>query len=512
MFKYLLILCLLPATLFAQNISYSSTFPEPEEGQNKLYIMQDGRTVWANIHNNLQLKVYDKQRTLAAEKMILHKAKMGGGKMEYSIADIFEKNGKLLIFINKATAGSFGTIGSSIRSLYRITYDPATNEVAAIDELAKAEQIKSVGYDMGDMVSNDIYLVNDPVSDQYAVLLFNGYVKDGKDRQKAYVYNGNNELVKEAVIVTPVDDKKFIHHAGISMYDKVLYTGCNEDDAKIRKSYAIPYYVSKLGADATTFETKKVMIAPYHINSKTRMAYNPSGEQLQVLSCTNKGKKEGIVSNLTIINPADLSVVSSKPVPNASLAAYSRTTLGDKKGFDMGAATMTVFQDGTVLVSPVETYEKQYRTGNNTYTKTFVSKLGQLTYDSKGDIVSTTAVSVRPNEQVSMAAYEYYTIKTIRMGDSYYLIMNDLDENIEKGPAERQHGVSSISDCHTALCKVNGNKIERSYLFGAPASKRESVFSMVGTSEYDEASKTYVTIAVERNDRNKKAKLAWVEF
>lgn len=510
----LFLLLLFPVASFSQpHISYSESFPVPEKGDNKILILPNGNTVWMNFDNNFKVRVYDKQHKLVHNKFFPYKHKITGKGAFYSVKDAFVNEDKLVVFIRRDH--------ERIISMHRIIVDLNKAEVESIEELGRTTLVADWGFDLDYMVLNNAYIERDPVTNGYALLIFNGYDRDTKERVTVKVYNAQHQLVKEVLVNTPAEQGRFVHMSGFSMYDNTIYVGTHVFDPKLKKDQELPFYLSKLSSSADAFETKQVSIKPYQIKSTVDIRMNPVSKKLQLLSNTDVAEqhtigrtKNAIVdAKLTIVDPNTLSVVSSTDLSIDKLDNDAKTKLGDKKGFAKGVFKMHCYDNGTTLFVPEEKYEVAYRSGGgSSYTKEYVSKLGFVTYNSSGTEVSSFPMYIRRLAQISSASEEYFEYRIFQTDNGYYLIMNDLIENMDKPVNKEPHVLSTISDADGVIYKINNGNIDRTFMFGKPTGKKESNFIMVSGSTYDDASKTIATIVVERRDRNKIAKLAWVEL
>jgi hypothetical protein len=59
---------------------------------------------------------------------------------------------------------------------------------------------------------------------------------------------------------------------------------------------------------------------------------------------------------------------------------------------------------------------------------------------------------------------------------------------------------------------LNDPKMDKFFLFGQPDDKHSSTFCYIESSHYNKETKTYATMIVERDGRDKQARIAWVTF
>ena len=93
-----------------------------------------------------------------------------------------------------------------------------------------------------------------------------------------------------------------------------------------------------------------------------------------------------------------------------------------------------------------------------------------------------------------------------------YVIFNDLADNFENDEDESKSKKMSAASVSNAVCyRLNGDAIDRSFLFGEPKAG-SSTFCFINGSDYNTANNTYATIMIERDGRNKQSRIAWVTF
>ena len=69
-----------------------------------------------------------------------------------------------------------------------------------------------------------------------------------------------------------------------------------------------------------------------------------------------------------------------------------------------------------------------------------------------------------------------------------------------------------MSSTNTMCYRLNDPKMDKFYLFGEPGDHNNSTFCYIESSDYNTDLNTYATMIVERDGRDKVAKIAWVKF
>lgn len=530
----LLFVVLIPTQIIAQHsITYSnSSFPEPNKGWTNIVLQKNGNTVFCNGDESLlRMRVFDKDRKEILNRTIPIKGavKEGFSGKNHELKAAFEQNGKVVLLVSTTNGCGLGGYINCVQSLYRLVIEPTSAKIISGDLLCSAEKVRSWGYNLDFMVLNDIIVTKDPVSDYYAVLLFNGYtnLKNKTDRVSVITYNGNNELLKQVVLDAPSTKDKAIHFAGLTMYDKTVYLGTNKRDTD-DKGKDIPLCISVLKDGENDFYTQEYNITPFAINSDNKILYNPGSKTLQLLTTTELGKerKQGFASmygetrydqtsGISLIDVSAMTMIKTEGIDYSLAEAYAKSKLGEKNGFNGNVPSIHLNADHTTTVIPEERVTvTRNSAGGRGYTEaTYVGKIGIIKLDKDAKAIESIVMRIREISGAMMsgsAASYYFDYKYLNTQSGDYIVLNDIDENFEKAATDKPHIMTTISDGNTILHKITNEGVEKSYLFGKPDKKNDTKFAMVGNSTYDQASGTWVTIVV--NGKDKKARLAWVTF
>nr|HPI55427.1 hypothetical protein [Chitinophagaceae bacterium] len=93
-----------------------------------------------------------------------------------------------------------------------------------------------------------------------------------------------------------------------------------------------------------------------------------------------------------------------------------------------------------------------------------------------------------------------------------YILLNDIEENEQKVRKGKRTTIQGIGECDAFSFVSNSSDPmpARKYIFGEPA-KREHQIALLGISDYDPISNTYVTLKLEIDGRDKKVRLVWLQ-
>lgn len=519
-------------TLQAQSkIVYSDPFPEPRDGWNRLLTLNNGSTAYLSMDDgDLRVQVFNKEGKKTADQKTACNSVIKSKHLSKSgvVKAMFQVGNDIALFMTTRDGCGLGGQINCVQTLYRFIIDPATGKITKGDELGATERVRSWGYTLQEIVVNDIFVEKDPVSDMYAVLLFNGYSEDAPDRIVLQVYD-NNQPVKTATLQAPSTTDRATHYDGMCVYNKNVYLATNTRNAK-EKGLDIPICISVLKNGADKFETKELKLEPFAINSRNDLSYNAASNTLQLLTTTETDSKfkakiltgggtttHYYASGLTLIDPATLDIKSVGGIKGEIADAYAKQKLKEPKGFNGVIPAMYVNSDNSTTLIPEETYQITSASGaafghlSNSYTASYTSKIGLIVMNDAGKEKEGYVLRIREisgARTLGKASPTYFDYKYFNSRGTHYVILNDIPENFEKPEHIQPHTMTSVSDANTIIYKFANGSIERHYLFGEPAKARNTRFSMISESVFDEKTNTLATIVV--SGENKQARIAWV--
>ena len=515
--KNLLLFTFLICTTFflkAQpQVNYSEAFEELP-GSDHLLLMKSGATVYVDAsEDGINVRIYNAEHKQVAQANTSNDIWTDRKFSAAEFKGLHDIAGQAVLFMSQLNRGN-------VLTLHRLIIDPATAKVTKADLVATIPTRRGSGYDLSALVTNDYYIEVDPVTNNYAVLLFEGYTAAKADRVKLQTFNPGHQMLKEAVVEYKVNTG-YIHYDGMCMYNNTVYLGTNRYESK-EENVPIPLILSVLGENDKTFESHELKIKPFNLKSRCQLLYNQGKNLLQLLVATEtasdmKGRFGGYTtitkyysSLIAYLNPKDLNAVAYAPYSKLKADEYAKRKLGEAEGFNGVIPVMALNNDNTTALLASEQYSSQYGNSGANY----IDKLGIIYLDTacKEKAAYVMRVPVVSGSAYTRSIVDGFNTPYISTPSGDYIIMNDLSENFDKPETETPHKLSTISDANTILCKLQDGKIKKSYLFGAPANKKQAKFSFPGNAIYDNVSHTYITLMIENNNGKKEQHIAWVKF
>jgi|GEM_PF-3928358 len=512
-------------TLHAQpTVTYSTeTFPESGAGEEVLFL-KNGYTAWISLQAfKIHTRIYDNDHKLVINESAEYKPLFKDIDQNIlSLTHTFRSGDNIVLLMQTKTNCLMGGYVSCVKHLYRVIINSNTGKIVLTDKLGQLEKVKGLGYTLGEMVFNDIYVANDPVTDDYAILYFNGYSNDNADRIQTHIFNSDGKLTKKTSLKSHTTEWKNVHFDGFTMYNKNLYIATNQYNPKEKKSFNVPLYISVLRDGVDSFETKELNNSPFTIQSGCTLSYHPQNNTLYLLSTSIVDKKMKITlaggntdvyydSYLYTIDPNTLSATSFTALRFDAANQYAKKSLKSQGFFGIKPA-VELNSDGTITMIPKEEYTISNNLGGIAFQANYITSLGISLLDKDSKETDGYAMKVRERSRAFTYTYadeSYYSYKYINTGKTQYLFLNDLAENFDIPEANKPHSITTISDSHCILYTMQDGKITKSYLFGNPTNPKEGNFASISTIKKDN-NNTIALIKV--NGKTEQAQVVWVKL
>jgi hypothetical protein len=477
--------------------------------------------------------VYGKDRKLAATQEItsdLWEIK----KMQYSLlAGLYEINSEVVLFLVQ--------MDGRVPTLYRVRFNGATGAKVADEEMGALPKIKLFNMSTE---SNNIFVEKDPVSDCYAVIYFNGYASDKDERIRVEHYDGHHKLLSKAFYDSPNEDFRYLRYIGCVVDGpNRLYIGTYGARKLNGKEGMV--YVSRLKAGAAAFENKPLKFSEDFKDTKSIMAYNHSNNTIQMLALSfargrviafgGNAQGEGrYMSFMSYIDPESLDLKSVKPLAGRAINDYAHRVLNTDLNYTGLPQDMVINKDNTTtILSEMQMQEMTIdQNGNIVSSLTYLGPIGVNELDADGNekagcamlknqaaggLIDPLYISARRNGRwqyvVGAATHNaYMSYDYVNTDKGRYIIFNESNKNIDRDEDKRRRVVVNVNKLNTLCYSLGGATVSKFFLFGEPADDSKSNSCQISTSDFDKNSGTYATVMIERDGRDRNAKLVWVKF
>ncbi len=542
------VFCMVTVLSVAQQprVELSESFEEPEGGWNKVLQLTNGNTFFFHFNKDkgIEVWVYDKKRRKSSNLVISGKLWEIRKLPETTIEGFYEIGGQPVIFMHQ-------TIDRT-PSLFRLILNENTGAVETEELISSLPKYKTgSGWAMayGGVSAMDFYVEKDPNSDCYAVVNFNSFSSESGERIEVVHYSGekgNHKVLNRAFYDVPGGNFKYVDFIAMAVDRQAAYI-CTYGYHGKWSSKDARLIISKLALTDQNFVHRQLEFSEDFRATKGIMLYNPGTNLLQLLSLTELTTKSNILTGtsttrmLTLMNyidPQTLTIISSKPLAAQMVSEHLTRQLGKESYYYGVPQQMVLNKDNTTTVLMEEMQrivQRNASTGAVVSAKTNlgsigISELNDRGIEEDGHVILKLQVSAGLFYPMYMAqkskglwSYRrsgfrgmhnnaFLSFDYVNTDKGRYVLFNDYPENFVKEEGKRKRKpVTTISGSNTVCYKMQHGRPESFFLFGSPG-KGQARFCYVESSHYLADKKTYATLLMQRNGREKKAAIAWVQF
>jgi hypothetical protein len=536
------IFCLVIALLIASPIIYaqgpkiekSEAFDEPGDGWNKVMMMKNGNTFFFHFskRDGIEINVFDKSRKTVATKEIKSELWETRKMKNTLIAGLYEINNEAVLFMVQSEG--------RVPTLYRVRFNSTTGDMVKEEEIGTLAKTKLVSFG-GEI--NTVYIEKDPESDCYAVIFFNNYAGDPDERIKVLHLDGNHKVLNTAFYESPNEDFKYLRYIG-AVVDGNRRLFLSVYGAASMKGKEGKVYISGLKAGNPAFINKPLNFTEDFKDTKSVMTYNHNNNTLQLLTLSfAKGRLSffgdratgSYMAFMSYIDPESLDLKSVKPIAGAKINEYAHDVLNTDLNYRGLPQQMIINKDNsTTILSEEQTQEITVdQNGNVVSSMTYLGGIGVNELNADGTEKSGYAIRklqaaaglIDPLYISSRSKGRWNYVKGFADHNSYmsfdyintdknrYIIFNDNNKNFDKDEDQKKRKiVTNVNKLNTICYSLNGSGVNKSYLFGDTGDNDKSNSCHIEASDFDQATGTYATIMIERDGRDRQAKMVWVKF
>ena len=494
------------------HISKSDVFDEPGTGWTRILQLRNGVTFMLHIDMNnygsgldgTDITVFDKDRKIVKSEKLVCTACTRDKMRPGFIKGFYEINGEPVLFI----------VGEDEErtTLYRVRLDPANGSVVKediLDTLNDNTRSRRYAFVLEDIAGMNI--AKDPASDCYAVTVMNWDPENHYQSLKVMHFDGTHTKIGEA----SYDPKtqKFKHllvNSAIVNGNKSVFVLCRGKKDKMSQSQGSDYFLMmklKAGDKELTLKSVDLKEEKELNGMRSQMLYDKASDRVRVFAVWidemkyNKQLQKQVTYYLSAMMGFDaetLGLTYFKPLVAEKASAYARAHIDKDYEYTGVPKKMILNKDNTVSI-----LMEGGLTGH----------LGDLAISQLADTTELAGYVIAKRQKVppNINNEQFMSYSYINAPKGNYVILNDLASNFNKDEDEAKTKMMYASGTSAIAYKMANNNIERFFLFGEPDDKT-NIFSYIEGADYNEPLKTYCTIIVERDGRQKQARMAWVIF
>jgi hypothetical protein len=538
-FLLLLFLPLLhPASAQELKASFSPSFEEPSDLDARIFQCRNGNTLlFFFTKGGIRVNVYDAAHKPTGRTMLSGSGLPAGAVKQNQLCGLFNLGNEVVMFVQRTTGQNPG--------LYRLSISPDDGKLTAAEKIADIGQYKSgsaFAMTFGGVKAKSFYVQKDPASDAYAIAVFDPFEETSK-RIMLKLFDGTHREVSSGYYAFPEERFKYIDYIGMAVrgisevalctYEYNTRRSGGKENRLVVSSY-------KNGA----FEQHTIDSANELKRTDGIFYFNPKANLYQLLTLTAEGTTDRFFSNATqhnfssliiAISPADYSVVWGGGLDGSGLEAIKKEWRGKRGRYSGVPVYAAVNPDGSFSVLVQEIAQS---TSSHGTVSTILGDIGLLRYSPKGEQVEAALIPAGLNAERaamnplylkgmdvfsagveqqrgiylgSVADPGFYYFNYVSTPTANYVFLNQHPRDFDKEPAKTNGILSGVSEANAVGYKVDGDKLEKFHLFGAPSADVENRFALFSTGNYSAETGDYAVLLFEREGRrDKKLHVGWV--
>jgi hypothetical protein len=514
----------------AQKLDKSPSFEEPL-GWSKLLILKNTNTVFLEFtkKEGINIKLYDANRKkILAEKLTLQliEDKLG----TYNIGGIYEIAGDVVVF--------FQTSVSYTPIMIRIIIDGKTGKVKAeekISELQKLTAKDGYAYMYGDVDMPDIKVIKDPESDYYAIINYNTFAPETKDRIGIIHYSPDHKVINKANYTTPNNIYKFTKFlSGYVHKDDYVVIGAYGFNTKKSGGEDARYYLAQLAKGKTSFTQKELEYHEFYKGAKCSFFYNTIKNTINMVIITdvdlsgNVAKYDIVYQN---INPTTLALDKPFKADFSKVNQIYSDKMQRKDAYNGMIQGFFYDKAGNIMALYQNTIIKY---GNGTgVVGTWLGDIAIVRMEQNGKVLDASVIAndtyisgrhaifntsnLRNGIRLAdtwqdpgLSNYQNLSLDFITTENAEYLFLNNLKENMLLADTEIPKMVKAISLATPVRYTIKKEGVKKEYLVSEPKEKKDNEFCNFACSDYNSQIKTYATLVTD--PKLKTTSLIWIKL
>jgi hypothetical protein len=526
----LLLMSVISLNSFSQKQDKSVGFEEPQ-GWSKLVQLKNNNTLFVEFtkKDGINVMLFDATRKkIASDKLTLTMIddKLG----YYIISGIYEIGGDVAIFYQKAE--------DRTPVLIRILIDGKTGKLKSEEKIAELNKITTgdaYAAAFGDVDMPDLKIVKDPESDYYALIRYNTFAPETKDRIEVFHYSPEHKVINKANYTAPDNKYKFTKFLSAYVHkDDYVVIGTYAFNTKKSGGEEARFYVSQLAKGKTSFVQKELAYSEFYKGARGHFIYNNVKGIINMVLITDveiKGDSRKYDIVFQSINPTTLQLEKPYKADFSRLNEIYKNTMKRKNDFEGMVQGTFVDKSGNLIVLYQSTTIK-YGNGSG-IVGTFLGDVALITMAPDGKVINAMPFSAnvyvsgkhkefncndirtgyRPADSwddPGLASEQYFAIDVITTDNANYIFFNNTQENMELPESEEPKLVKAISITTAVKYTYSNNTIKKEYIFGTPKDKKDNDFCNFSSSHYNASTKSYATLVTD--PKTKKSSIVWLKL
>jgi hypothetical protein len=487
----LLLLSMLALHAFpqAQKKEKSGSFDIPDGHPYKEYHayvkeLKNGNTFYMNItkKEGINVLLFDTtHKKIGSGKLDL---KLVGDKIGYfEMEGVFEISGNVVFFLQLAE--------DRTPFLVRVIVDGKTGKLKSEEKVGEMEKIKAgAGYAMffADVDIPDFTVEKDPNSDYYAIITYNTFAKETKNRIEVTHCGPDHKVINKA-FYAPNDHFKYTRFFSAYVKDKdYVLLGVYAFNTDKTGGDEGRVYLAQLPKGSLAFKQQELAYRNFYKKVSGHFVYNKPKEMIHLYLVTDveyTRNKKIYETHLQNINPTTLKVDKEYAPDFSQVNTYYEEKMENKDDFNGILRDMTIDRSGNLILFY---QQKTIVTGKNSV-KIFYGDVALLTVTPAGKTINS---AVFPNDILGGTCVGAMDMVTTE--NNTYLLFHNTMENMNRPENKSAHTVRARGEAIPVKYTYGNGTVTKDYLFKKPKEEKGNAYCDFAISDYNPKTKKYSVI------------------
>ena len=382
--------------------------------------------------------------------------------------------------------------------LVRLIIDGKTGKLKSEEKVAELMEFKrGSGYAVlfGGVDIPDFEVVKDPESEYYAIILYNSFAEETKDRIEVLHLSPQHKVINRAKYTSPSDHFK---------YTKYLNTYVNKDNYVVLATYAYNtaksggsearFYISQLSKGKTGFKQQELPYTNYYKGAECTFCYNKAKQVINMCVLTDAESRRGgtyYEYRFQNINPTTLKLDKEYSPDFTAVNAYYLEKMEREKEFDGMLRKISIDRSGNMIMFFQQKKVVQTKYGVDVY----YGDVALLTVSPEGKTINSAVFPASLTSDAGMG--QTSTMNMICSEYNIYILFDNTVENMERPETKKAKTLKSRGPAVPVKYTYLTNAVKKEYLFKAPKEPKGNPYCDFGISDYNPATKKYAVMYID---------------
>jgi|GEM_PF-2277693 hypothetical protein len=537
----IIVLCslnILSANAQKADLVFSSEKFLQKKGTSKLKILKNGNTacIEMNTDDVLICRLFDTNKKKVNEVKI----ELGDKLDNFRLRAVLE--------INKDLVVMFVSYPKKTPQLTRLIFDGTTGQLKSKEIILEMSTLSF----MGDYAikHDNIPIANfivekDPLSDYYAIVLFNPFADESNKRIEVVHYSPVHEVINRGYFLAPDNtmQETYIGDLFVNADKSIVVSTYAQKISKIKSSDEGFFYISQLKKGASIFTHKSFVKTNQYLDPACELVFNKISGNVNAIAKVYlyDGKNSGSIQDgysftVQSFNPVTMEFGSTYKINLDKLKAYYAANINPTSEVQYNGLMQNFIitpNGNSICLTEYTRLAANSNPGTTVIRAEYLTMLngvGLTTLTPEGNVLNAKIIPYQHEHCGPETSSLYMNVKKGSLEFSYsdefdgtcielipaqknnYLLLNNTPGNFEKAENVKPAFYSIKSNTPnltTCLYTIDVNGVtQKDYLFGKPTEGNIKC-ALLNTADYDPETGLYVTQVVEKINGEKKVSIVW---